>query len=82
MHRNCLCPEDGEDICNPASNETCPYIEAVERAAGALGLSPPEQSSGQSGQLMRHTVLLIVYAASMFLVCYFFLNLLLVYLFL
>ncbi|XP_077290669.1 integral membrane protein GPR155 homolog anchor [Arctopsyche grandis] len=65
--RNCLCPEDGEEHCNPTSNETCPYIEAVERAAGALGLSPPEQSSGRGGQLLRHTVLLITYTVSMFL---------------
>ncbi|KAI8426331.1 hypothetical protein MSG28_005195, partial [Choristoneura fumiferana] len=33
----------------------CQYLSELERAAGALGLLPPEQSRGRGGQLLKHT---------------------------
>ncbi|XP_023936739.1 integral membrane protein GPR155 isoform X2 [Bicyclus anynana] len=63
--RTCACPPTQKLRCSAA--ETCPYLNELEEAANELGLLPPEQSHGRGGQLLRHTVLVIVYTLTMFL---------------
>lgn len=65
--RDCACPPSQKHRCN-ASGEACTYLNELERAASQLGLLPPEQTRGRGGQLMKHTVLIIVYSLSMFIV--------------
>lgn len=65
-----MCPPNIEDQCSSNSPIPCPYITSVERAANTLGLSPPEQTTGHGGQLMRHTFLIVAYVLSMFLVSF------------
>ncbi|KAJ2944304.1 hypothetical protein O0L34_g18290 [Tuta absoluta] len=63
-NKDCACPPSQKHRCN--EQETCHYLNELERAASQLGLLPPEQSRGRGGQLLKHTVLIIVYSLSMF----------------
>ncbi|XP_026731598.1 integral membrane protein GPR155 [Trichoplusia ni] len=62
--RDCACPASQKPRCAAAG--ACQYLSELERAAGALGLLPPETTRGRGGQLLKHTVLIIVYSLSMF----------------
>ncbi|KAJ8716183.1 hypothetical protein PYW08_013468 [Mythimna loreyi] len=62
--KDCACPPSQKHRCTAPG--ACQYLNELERAAGALGLLPPEQSLGRGGQLLKHTVLIIVYSLSMF----------------
>lgn len=64
--RDCACPPSQKHRCN--TNGPCTYLNDLEVAASQLGLLPPEQSRGRGGQLLKHTVLIIVYSLSMFIV--------------
>ncbi|CAH0729667.1 unnamed protein product, partial [Brenthis ino] len=64
--RDCACPPSQNVKCNNTDG-TCPYLNELDRAAGRLGLLPPEQSRGRGGQLLKHTVLIIAYSLAMFL---------------
>ncbi|XP_026762857.1 integral membrane protein GPR155 isoform X2 [Galleria mellonella] len=63
--KECACPLSQRNRCSMAA-EACSYLGELERAAGHLGLLPPEQARGRGGQLLKHTVLIIVYSLSMF----------------
>ncbi|KAL0872024.1 hypothetical protein ABMA27_004461 [Loxostege sticticalis] len=62
--KDCACPPSQKHRCN--TNGPCTYLNDLEVAASQLGLLPPEQSRGRGGQLLKHTVLIIVYSLSMF----------------
>ncbi|XP_075978683.1 integral membrane protein GPR155 homolog anchor [Anticarsia gemmatalis] len=62
--KDCACPPSQKHRCTVPG--ACQYLTDLEHAAGALGLLPPEQSRGRGGQLLKHTVLIIVYSLSMF----------------
>ncbi|XP_049873990.1 integral membrane protein GPR155 [Pectinophora gossypiella] len=62
--RDCACPASQKHRC--AETESCRYLTELEQAAGHLGLLPPEQTRGRGTQLLKHTVLIIVYSLSMF----------------
>ncbi|XP_060802444.1 lysosomal cholesterol signaling protein [Amyelois transitella] len=64
-NKDCACPASQQQRCK-SSSEACAYLNELERAASQLGLLPPEQSRGRGGQLLKHTVLLIVNSLSMF----------------
>lgn len=64
--RDCACPPSQKNLCS--ANETCSYLNELDHAASRLGLLPPEQMRGRGGQLLKHTVLIIVYSLSMFIV--------------
>ncbi|PZC84267.1 hypothetical protein B5X24_HaOG205462 [Helicoverpa armigera] len=63
-NRDCACPPSQKHRCPPGGE--CQYLSELTAAAGALGLLPPEQTRGRGGQLLKHTVLTIVYSLSMF----------------
>ncbi|XP_061715294.1 lysosomal cholesterol signaling protein [Cydia pomonella] len=63
-HRECACPPSQQQRC--AGPAPCRYLAELERAAGRLGLLPPETSRGRGGQLLKHTVLIILYSLAMF----------------
>ncbi|XP_038206284.1 integral membrane protein GPR155 isoform X2 [Zerene cesonia] len=58
----CACPS--HKSCS--SGASCQYLNELERAASSLGLVPPEQSRGRGAQLLKHTVLIIIYSLMMF----------------
>lgn len=62
--KDCACPPSQKHRCSVP--DACQYLNDLERAADTLGLLPPEQSRGRGGQLLKHTVLIIVYSLSMF----------------
>ncbi|XP_073947266.1 integral membrane protein GPR155 homolog anchor isoform X2 [Choristoneura fumiferana] len=62
--KECACPASVKHRCGGSG--PCQYLSELERAAGALGLLPPEQSRGRGGQLLKHTVLIILYSLTMF----------------
>ncbi|CAB3251441.1 unnamed protein product [Arctia plantaginis] len=62
--KDCACPPSQKHRCTVPG--ACQYLNELERAAGTLGMLPPEQSHGRGGQLLKHTVLIIVYSLSMF----------------
>ncbi|XP_047993871.1 integral membrane protein GPR155 isoform X2 [Leguminivora glycinivorella] len=63
-HRDCACPPSQKQRC--AGPEPCQYLNELDRAAGQLGLLPPETTRGRGGQLLKHTVLIILYSLAMF----------------
>lgn len=64
--RDCACPPSQKHRCTEPG--ACTYLNELECAATQLGLLPPEQSHGRGGQLLKHTVVIIVYSLSMFIV--------------
>ncbi|KAM3966225.1 LOW QUALITY PROTEIN: integral membrane protein GPR155 homolog anchor [Aphomia sociella] len=62
----CACPVSQRQRCSAAVGGGCSYLRELELAAGRLGLLPPEVARGRGGQLLKHTVLIIVYSLSMF----------------
>lgn len=66
LFRDCACPPSQKHRCTVPG--ACAYLNELERAAGTLGMLPPEQTRGRGGQLLKHTVLIIVYSLSMFIV--------------
>ncbi|KAG6442239.1 integral membrane protein GPR155 [Manduca sexta] len=63
-NKDCACPPSQKHRCTQAG--ACAYLTELETAAGQLGLLPPEHSRGRDGQLLKHTMLIIVYNLSMF----------------
>ncbi|XP_048487593.1 integral membrane protein GPR155 [Plutella xylostella] len=61
---DCACPPSQMSRCS--GQGACTYLDELDRAAGSLGLLPPEQSRGRGRQMLKHTVLVIVYSLSMF----------------
>ncbi|KAG7296126.1 hypothetical protein JYU34_021223 [Plutella xylostella] len=61
---DCACPPSQMSRCS--GHGACSYLDELDRAAGSLGLLPPEQSRGRGRQMLKHTVLVIVYSLSMF----------------
>ncbi|XP_063363729.1 lysosomal cholesterol signaling protein [Cydia amplana] len=59
--QECACPPSQQPRCAGAP---CRYLAELERAAGQLGLLPPE--TGRGGQLLKHTALIILYSLAMF----------------
>ncbi|KAH9637151.1 hypothetical protein HF086_016173 [Spodoptera exigua] len=51
--KDCACPPSQKHRCTEPG--ACQYLNELERAAGALGLLPPEQTRGRGGQLLKHT---------------------------
>ncbi|KAL4703296.1 hypothetical protein ACJJTC_015428 [Scirpophaga incertulas] len=65
INKECACPVSQRSRCS-GSPGGCSYLSELERAAGRLGLLPPEQARGRGAQTLRHTVLIIVYCLTMF----------------
>ncbi|XP_028038980.1 integral membrane protein GPR155 isoform X1 [Bombyx mandarina] len=59
--RECACPS-----WRRAPDGACPHSRDVQRAAAALGLLPHELARARTAQLLKHTVLIIIYSLSMF----------------
>ncbi|XP_045495860.1 integral membrane protein GPR155 isoform X2 [Colias croceus] len=61
-NKDCACPS--HKTCSTGAS--CQYLNELEQAASSLGLVPPEQSRGRGAQLLKHTVLIIIYSLMMF----------------